>query len=547
MAQMKLVLLLVLQFAVPAQGFFNPQPPPPPPSPPSPPPAPPTPVPPTPVLPTDVTLVPPNRGQGPIVAAITAYNWRDDQNWPDANFELPIYRPIDLDRDKPEFWNFLLDELLLARLDLILLHGRGCHVLDDPSSTRGTGNMCPRLLSNFVEAVDRAGVRDVVKVGMWDDTAMYRTARNKVLNTTDPEFDVGDETNWVFFWDHNIKIWFDTIPSDMWFRIDGKPVIVSYNLRNDRFSNQQGNASRLIDWLKVQFNDRYGVQPYFILESTWFGLDSTIGTNQAGGKHEWFTPPMKTSTYTTYNNLIWGHALPGFRDPNTLPGCTATCREVVRNNGATLENGLAPGLSAKLIILEGWTNMIESNGFYRSNEWSYPCQYINIVREISDPEPETLLLQAEGADSFSDTTATNIGGQYSNRALDVGLLANNEGWYVGWTEAGEWIQYNNVYLGCGLYRFSARVATTSMTGSFRIRLALGTLGSATVPNTSSESDYVLVHLGEVQVDTAGAYNLQIVFETGGVNIDWFFVKKLNSITCRGSGIFGWFQQLPWFN
>jgi hypothetical protein len=196
---------------------------------------------------------------------------------------------------------------------------------------------------------------------------------------------------------------------------------------------------------------------------------------------------------------------------------------VTRRDGATLDDALAAqGGDAKFILLEGWTDMTENAGFYRSNEWRYPSQYLNIVRRYADPEPETLRFQAEGADSFYDLTSGNSGGEYRYGDLDIGRLDDNSGWFVGWTSAGEWIEYQEVQLGCGTYRFTARVAADS--SGEKIRLALPGLKSVTVPSTGDSNDYHLVHLGETMLD-AGTYDLRIVFKTGGVNLDWFFLKR----------------------
>ena len=68
--------------------------------------------------------------------------------------------------------------------------------------------------------------------------------------------------------------------------------------------------------------------------------------------------------------------------------CTL-CWDVLRNDGATLRQALVAGQSARVMLLEGWTNIAESAGFYRSESWTYPNQYINIVREFADPESRT--------------------------------------------------------------------------------------------------------------------------------------------------------------
>lgn len=381
--------------------------------------------------------------------------------------------------------------------------------------------MCPRLLQGFVDAVGRLGVGSVIRVGMWDDTAAYKPARNFIEgNDPNQNFDVANQNNWKYFWDYNIKIWFDTIPPELWYRLEGKPVIASWNLRSSSFSNQPGNASRLLAFLRDNFSKRYGVEPYFILDQTWMTSDTTITTALAEGQHGWFSPPTRPFTYVAYNNAMWGVAVPGFRDSNTVPGCGVACREVLRRDGKTFDEALQAGSQAKLILLEGQTDMVESAGNYRSSEWLYPCQYLNAIRKYADRNPETLLLQAEGADAFFDTTPTNLGGAYADRALDVAALPADGGWYVGWTVAGEWLQYNQVELGCGLYRFAARLATNT-TGT-QIRLNLPDVKAANPPNTNNA--YVFVLLAELFL-VAGSYDLRVVFETGGINLDYFFVKR----------------------
>lgn len=470
------------------------------------------------VLPSDTVLVRPD-SSGPTLGAITAYVWHDKSQFPANEFELPIYQS--LERDSDDYWNYLVDELLLSRLDVVMLHGRGC--TSTTSGNGGSGDLCPRVLAKFVAAAKRAGAQDVLKVGMWDDTGAYPN------NAGVDRLNLSDKANWTYFWDHNIKIWFDTLPKSMWYLMDGKPVIAEWSLGDAFFSNQQGNASALLTWLKSQFKARYGVEPAFILHRTWFENDTTINTNHAVGKEGWFTPKSddqsSTHTYQSYNGETWGAVAPAFRDANTKAGCGAPCREVTRRNGATLDNALTAGANAKFILLEGWTDMAESAGYYRSNHWRYPNQYINIVRRHADPTPATLRFQAEAADAFLDKTSANLGGQYSDRALDVDRLNDGTGWYVGWTQAGEWLEYKEVELGSGTYRFTVRAATNAPGKSMHLEIDGVPLPSLTLPDTGGFDNYQLAHLGEVNIP-AGTHDLKVVFETtAGMNVDWFFLKR----------------------
>ena len=506
-----------------------------------------------PVLPTDTVLVPPST-DGPVVAPITAYSWRKSKlpHFLNGAFELPLYQNHTLSRDTDEFWNYLVDELLLSRVNAVMLHGRGCYVKDAPQGYgrslrygtldaaefhyyRGSGELCPRYLTRFRDAVIRADARHIIKIGMFDPMDHYQGDIEKAYGYKPLTFDFGNPEHYEYFFDHNVKILFDIFPRDMWY-LDSRrrPIISTWTLQPGRFSNGEGNISTMLQWIKGRFEQEYGVEPAIIIEGAWLKRDSTLSATPdlVEGVHNWFSPEKGfLHTQTEFNRKKWGVIGPGYRkvSGNTFheenePGCGAICREVPRRNGQTLIDGFEANKDSELILLEGWTNMGENNGYYRSENpaWKYPCQYINLVRRYADPTPETIRFQAEGADRFYDTTPENLGRSYADRALDVGALKDGSGWYVGWVEPGEWIEYQDVTLGCGTYCFTARVATWFEGRS--LRLALPRLGSVGLPNTNN--NFELAHLGETTLGT-GSYNLKVIFESKGVNLDWFFLKKVN--------------------
>lgn len=160
------------------------------------------------VLPSDTELVRPRRHSSlPILAPITAYNWRGASKFPAHQFELPIYQNIN--SNSMDFWHYIVDELLLSRAYVVLLHGRGCYEPKGPDDS-GPGNMCPRLLRHFVEAVRMADAMDVVKVGMF-----YATGSTPEIPDV-PQLDLSSPHNWNYLWEYNIEIWFDTIPKSLW-------------------------------------------------------------------------------------------------------------------------------------------------------------------------------------------------------------------------------------------------------------------------------------------------------------------------------------------
>jgi Domain of unknown function (DUF5010) len=63
------------------------------------------------------------------------------------------------------------------------------------------------LLKRVVDAIDRAGVSNVVRLGLFDETAAYQGSRNTVKRLpASTKFDMGASDAVSFFWGHNMTI-----------------------------------------------------------------------------------------------------------------------------------------------------------------------------------------------------------------------------------------------------------------------------------------------------------------------------------------------------
>src|SRR5687767_9576665 len=141
----------------------------------------------------DITLEAPIHDGMPILATVTGYEMNSGCPWNPANCEIPLYRPYN--RDDPRWWDNLVEELLASRIHVVMAHGRGCY--DPNSGTAGNGNMCPRLLSNLVGAINRANAAGVMRIAMFDDTGAYPGARNTFLGLpSGTRFDLADQFSW---------------------------------------------------------------------------------------------------------------------------------------------------------------------------------------------------------------------------------------------------------------------------------------------------------------------------------------------------------------
>jgi hypothetical protein len=198
--------------------------------------------------------------------------------------------------------------------------------------------------------------------------------------------------------------------------------------------------------------------------------------------------------------------------------------------------------------VEGWTDDVEFAGLYRSwhPNWDYPNQYINLMRRYNDLRSETLRLEFEGCDDYSDSTpSSNAGGSFrrnvtNKNGLDIQKMPTGQtGWSVGWTAVGEWMEFSNVYLAPGTYTFplnyaaggADRKVTLSITGAGPVLPA--SLPQVTLPSTGGTSIYDTHSLGTVTVP-GGDYTIRLTTNTaGGLNLDWLFIKRKDvSVTLK---------------
>ena len=144
----------------------------------------------------------------------------------------------------------------------------------------------------------------------------------------------------------------------------------------------------------------------------------------------------------------------------------------------------------------------------------------------------------EGGQGFGSntTTTTNAGGQY--RSTGVGIQATTDaggGYNVGWTAAGEWLDYAVNLTQGGTYRADLRLATPSAGATVRLLVDGVQVGTdAAVPNTGGFQTWQTASLSGLQL-TAGPHTVRIVFVTNaanaqGPNFNWFQLTNTAPVT-----------------
>lgn len=110
--------------------------------------------------------------------------------------------------------------------------------------------------------------------------------------------------------------------------------------------------------------------------------------------------------------------------------------------------------------------------------------------------------------------------------VSTSAQVSTNNWYVGNTEADEWIKYKRVWLSAGNYRFTMQGVASKEDQKVHLEINGQSLGSITIPINNSHS-FEYVHIGHKKF-SEGYYDLKLVFETGNVNCDMIFIRKDNS-------------------
>ena len=156
--------------------------------------------------------------------------------------------------------------------------------------------------------------------------------------------------------------------------------------------------------------------------------------------------------------------------------------------------------------------------------------------------PTALVVQVEDYTSYSDSDSVNTGNAYRYDGVDIEATSDAGGGFnVGWTAAGEWLEYE-VNLSPGLYAVTARVASQVSSGSYTLLLDGQTIGNDSVSSTGDWQAFVTHAVGSIEVGSEGALTLRLNVTGNDFNINWIeFTPDFDS---DGDGVSDASDQCP---
>jgi aryl-phospho-beta-D-glucosidase BglC (GH1 family) len=130
--------------------------------------------------------------------------------------------------------------------------------------------------------------------------------------------------------------------------------------------------------------------------------------------------------------------------------------------------------------------------------------------------------------AYSDATAGNSGNAFRTDDVDIETTTDAGGGYnVGWTAAGEWLEYTVNVSAAGTYNFDLRVAATATGKRVRVEMDGAILGTANIPNTGGWQNWATVSLTGISL-TSGQKVMRVYCETDGFNLNFIDVKSAGS-------------------
>ena len=118
--------------------------------------------------------------------------------------------------------------------------------------------------------------------------------------------------------------------------------------------------------------------------------------------------------------------------------------------------------------------------------------------------------------AYADASSGNAGGQFRTTDVDIERTSDGgSGYNVGWTAAGEWLNYSVNVATAGTYDVDVRVASPSSGGTFHLEVnGVNMSGPMSVPSTGGWQSWTTIRRSGVSL-AAGPQVWRLVMDTGG--------------------------------
>jgi hypothetical protein len=472
--------------------------------------------------------------QAQYLGTTCGYDYSNDLKGPNTGTDnTPLFNS--LSGNPNATWDDWTEEIAASGVDYVCPNLRGSY----PNTS-----VNPTNIAGLLFALNSRGLTNQIKLAIFDDnasswTAQYNQALGYGYGYTVP-FDIGNSNNWVYLWDYNYKLFYQTVPDSNRFKINGRPLIIIWTGNTYFITNMQGNASKALAYVRQQCQSTFGFNPYIVLSSDFLSNDTTCtNINVTDAIEAWFTPNSthtNNSSVKTFNGTKIGALCPQFQNPNTDPSSWLDPQ-----HGIGLAYGLTKtcGVGALLTLVEGFTDWeedaacfrgrnLDANGnvlSYADTYYDYPNQRLNLLRQGgSHPFPVELKFEAEACDYFGGAAGGNgKKNYYRNGNIAIEPTTDTGGGYdVGWIQPGEWLEWEQVPIQGSQVHLQVRVASPNSSSQLHFVIDGTNYPGMTIPNTSGWQSWATLDSNTTyQFSKASLHTVRLVCDTGGFNLNYW--------------------------
>lgn len=480
------------------------------------------------------------------IGVTCGFNYEHDLDGPIRScMNFPLYNPQEANPNAT--WQNWVEELSAAGVDFVCPNLRGSY----PNNATNPTNIAP-----LVKIIDEMGLAGRLKIALFDDNAASWTAQWNLSQGRQwawaKLFDIGDTNNWKYLYDYNYKLFYEIVPDENRFKVNGRPLIIIWTGDDEMYlTNMQGNASRAIKYVRECCQRDFGFNPFIVLENHFFTNDTTcLEPGVADGGEGWTdyndanTSPY---TFTEHCGSKIGTTLPSFKRPGTigvnLPKYRTSTNSCFKDpdHGQFLSNNLAHtrGAGALVTLVEGFTDFEEEASLfavrnldplgnqltYKQTFYDYPNQRINVLRKWSNfPFPAELKVEVEDCDRYGGAAGGNGKiNYYRNGNIAIEPTSDiGGGWDVGWVRPGEWFEWQELPIQGSKICFQVRVASANRNGQVHFVIDGKSYGKIKVPDTGGNQIWATIESAKAFVFPSGSTHIvRLVCDSGGVNINYW--------------------------
>jgi len=406
-----------------------------------------------------------------------------------------------------------------------------------PTTTGGlTAIDNPQKLSDIVSLAHANGVKVSIAVGGWSDlnnadfqgtaaNASYRAAfiNNLVslINTYNLD---GVDIDWEYPSDGVDPANFVTLMTELGSAMHsrGKILTAAVSATGYYANGIQSSVFNAVDWLNLMIYDGGSGADHSPYSYAVSSLDYWQGRGLPMSKATLGVPFYARPSWKSFATLVLEGANPNTDTYNgDYYNGIATIKQ---KTNLAFDRGVGGmmiwELSQDATGSNSLVSAIKEVKDQRSGTGTQQLPYGGTVRSIPGTiEAEYYDTGGEGI-AYHDLTSGNSGNVFRTDNVDLEATTDTGGGYnVGWTQAGEWLEYTVNVTTAGAYSLKARVAATTTGKSLHVELdGVNISGTINVPNTGAWQTWQTV---TVTTSTLGAGQkvLRIVMDTDGFNIN----------------------------